>query len=93
MQTATENKKVKFATQADPEVLTALRKIAGDEGRQLQALVDEALRELEAQGWVEAKPSSGFAVSQAPREPSSRLAAVGQGGDLLRRLDAKALAG
>ena len=45
MQTATENKKVKFATQADPEVLTALRKIAGDEGRQLQALVDEALRD------------------------------------------------
>ena len=45
MQTATENKKVKFATQADPEVLAALRKIAGDEGRQLQALVDEALRD------------------------------------------------
>ena len=45
MQTTTENKKVKFATQADPEVLAALRKIAGDEGRQLQALVDEALRD------------------------------------------------
>ena len=49
MQTITEHKpeckKVKFATQADPEVLATLRKIAGDEGRQLQALVDEALRE------------------------------------------------
>ena len=45
MQTTTEHKKVKFATQADPEVLATLRKIAGDEGRQLQALVDEALRE------------------------------------------------
>lgn len=45
MQTAAENKKVKFATQADPEVLAALRKIAGEEGRQLQALVDEALRD------------------------------------------------
>jgi hypothetical protein len=44
METATEQKKVKFATQADPEVLAALRKIAGQEGRQLQALVDEALR-------------------------------------------------
>ena len=49
MQTITEHKpeykKVKFATQADTEVLATLRKIAGDEGRQLQALVDEALRE------------------------------------------------
>lgn len=46
MQTAAqETKKVKFATQADPEILAVLRKMAGDEGRQLQALVDEALRE------------------------------------------------
>jgi hypothetical protein len=49
MQTVTESKKVKFATQADPEVLAALRKMAGQEGRQLQALVDEALREYIAQ--------------------------------------------
>ncbi|MCL1939034.1 MAG: hypothetical protein FWG04_00025 [Desulfovibrionaceae bacterium] len=45
MQPASEAKKVKFATQADPEVLAALRQIAGQEGRQLQALVDEALRD------------------------------------------------
>jgi hypothetical protein len=45
MQTAGEPKKVKFATQADPEVLAALRQIARQEGRQLQALVDEALRD------------------------------------------------
>jgi len=45
MQTASEAQKVKFATQADPEVLAALRQIAGQEGRQLQALVDEALRD------------------------------------------------
>lgn len=45
MQTAVESKKVKFATQANPEVLAALRQIAGQEGRQLQALVDEALRD------------------------------------------------
>ncbi len=46
MQTASEhNRKVKFATQADPEVLAALRQMAGSEGRQLQSLVDEALRE------------------------------------------------
>lgn len=46
MQTTSEHpQKVKFATQADPELLAALRKMAGDEGRQLQSLVDEALRE------------------------------------------------
>lgn len=37
--------KVKFATQADPAVLEALKSIAAGEGRQIQALVDEALRE------------------------------------------------
>lgn len=47
MQTATEERpaKVKFATQADPEILEILRDIASDEGRQIQALVDEALRD------------------------------------------------
>jgi len=38
-------KKVKFSTQADPAVLESLRKMAVTEGRQLQSLVDEALRE------------------------------------------------
>lgn len=37
--------KVKFATQADPEVLETLRGMAASEGRQIQALVDEALRD------------------------------------------------
>lgn len=37
--------KVKFATQADPQVLSVLRGMAQAEGRQLQALIDEALRE------------------------------------------------
>ena len=39
------SKKVKFATQADPQVLSALRGMAQAEGRQLQALIDEAQRE------------------------------------------------
>ena len=34
--------KVKFATQADPVVLQTLKSIAASEGRQIQALVDEA---------------------------------------------------
>jgi hypothetical protein len=36
----------KFATQVDPAVLTAVRELAQSEGRQLQALVEEALSDL-----------------------------------------------
>jgi hypothetical protein len=36
----------KFATQVKTETLAAVRKLAQDEGRQLQALVDEALSDL-----------------------------------------------
>lgn len=36
----------KFATQVDPDILDAVRGIARDEGRQVQALVDEALADL-----------------------------------------------
>ncbi len=38
--------KEKFATQVHSEVLMAIRGIAQSEGRQLQALIDEALRDL-----------------------------------------------
>jgi hypothetical protein len=36
----------KFATQVNPEILAAVRALAEAEGRQLQALVDEALTDL-----------------------------------------------
>lgn len=36
----------KFATQVDAEILEAVRNLARQEGRQLQALVDEALADL-----------------------------------------------
>lgn len=36
----------KFATQVNPEILSALRTLAQAEGRQLQALVEEALADL-----------------------------------------------
>jgi hypothetical protein len=36
----------KFATQVDPEILAGVRKLAEKEGRQLQALIDEALADL-----------------------------------------------
>jgi len=38
--------KEKFATQVTPEILAEVRAIAHSEGRQLQALVDEALSDL-----------------------------------------------
>ncbi len=36
----------KFATQVNSEILSAIRALADKEGRQLQALVDEALADL-----------------------------------------------
>lgn len=36
----------KFATQVDADLLSSLRQLARSEGRQLQALVDEALSDL-----------------------------------------------
>lgn len=36
----------KFATQVDCEILTEVRALARKEGRQLQALIDEALSDL-----------------------------------------------
>ena len=36
----------KFATQVDAEILSAVRSLAHREGRQLQALVNEALADL-----------------------------------------------
>lgn len=36
----------KFSSQAAPEVLAALRRIAEAEGRQFQAVLDEALRDF-----------------------------------------------
>ena len=36
----------KFATQVDPQIFANVRRLAQEEGRQLQALVEEALRDL-----------------------------------------------
>jgi hypothetical protein len=38
--------RAKFATQVNAEILAAVRALAADEGRQVQALVDEALADL-----------------------------------------------
>ncbi len=39
-------KRQKFATQVDSGILATVRKLAEEEGRQLQALMDEALSDL-----------------------------------------------
>ncbi len=36
----------KFATQVDAEILSTVRSLAQSEGRQIQALIDEALADL-----------------------------------------------
>ncbi|MBT4879605.1 MAG: hypothetical protein HOI80_05565 [Alphaproteobacteria bacterium] len=40
-----ETRKEKFASQADPTLLATVRQLAKEEGRQLQGLLDEALRD------------------------------------------------
>ena len=47
----------KFATQVNSKILSAVRTLAEEEGRQLQALVDEALADL-VQKHKNAKPRS-----------------------------------
>jgi hypothetical protein len=43
--TMTTPTREKFSSQASPEVLAALRQIAENQGRQFQAVLDEALRD------------------------------------------------
>jgi hypothetical protein len=38
--------RIKFATQVDADILSSVRTLAHEEGRQLEALVDEALSDL-----------------------------------------------
>jgi predicted transcriptional regulator len=42
----TSNSREKFATQVDSELLSTVRDLAKSEGRQIQALIDEALADL-----------------------------------------------
>ena len=42
----TESVKIKFSSQADPKVLAAFKALAKSEGRQFQALLDEAMRDF-----------------------------------------------
>lgn len=61
----------KFATQADASVLAEIRDIASKEGKQLQTIVDEALRDLiekRKSGNVRPKVMAAFGESLAKYE-------------------------
>ncbi|OHV81404.1 hypothetical protein [Ensifer sp. LCM 4579] len=63
----------KFATQVDSELLAAVRDLARSEGRQLQALMDEALADL-IEKRRQAKPRAHvMAVYQASHEKYGEL--------------------
>ncbi len=62
----------KFATQVDSEILASVRQLAQAEGRQLQALVDEALADLiekRRQGKPRAQVLAAYQASHAKFAP------------------------
>lgn len=69
----------KFSSQADPEVLSALREIAREDGRQFQAVLEEAMREyIEQRRDARPRPAA-MAHFRASVERNRRL------GELLAR--------
>jgi len=63
----------KFATQVNAEILAALRSLAKAGGRQLQALVDEALADLTEKRKQEGPRSHVMAAYQASHEKYAPL--------------------
>lgn len=69
----TVQQREKFATQVDAEILRSVRDLARIEGRQLQALVDEALADL-LEKRKQARPrASVMAAYQASHEKFAPL--------------------
>jgi hypothetical protein len=59
----------KFSSQADARLLAEMRKIARSEGRQLQALLDEAMRDyVEKKHSGKARPHVRKAFAESLRE-------------------------
>jgi hypothetical protein len=69
----TETTREKFATQVNAEILAALRSLAKAEGRQLQALVDEALADLIEKRKQERPRGHVMAAYQASHEKYAPL--------------------
>ena len=66
---ANESSKVKFASQADPTLLEDLKAIAKAEGRQLQALMEEAFKDLvERKRGSQMRPTVRAALERTLRE-------------------------
>lgn len=63
----------KFSSQADPEVLTAIRDIAREEGRQFQVVLEEAMREYIENREQQKPRASVMAHFQASVEKNRRL--------------------
>lgn len=64
-----ETSKVKFASQAAPQLLDELKAIAKAEGRQLQALVEEAFKDLvEKKRGSQMRPNVRAALERTLRE-------------------------
>jgi hypothetical protein len=63
----------KFATQVNSEILASLRTLAQSEGRQLQALVDEALTDLIEKRKNSRPRAHVMAAYQASHEKYSEL--------------------
>lgn len=67
------NARVKFATQVSPELLGKLRSLADKEGRQIQALVEEAIGDL-IEKKVRAKPRENvMAAYRTTLEPLGKV--------------------
>ena len=63
----------KFATQVDPDILARVRELARNEGRQVQALVEEALTDLVEKRRQEKPRPSVMAVYQGSHGKFSSL--------------------
>ena len=64
--------KQKFSSQADPETLEAMKAIAAKEGRQFQAILDEAMRDyIERKTLGRPRPHIMEALGRSMREYDS----------------------
>ena len=66
---ASEITRVKFASQTDPKLLNELKAIAKAEGRQLQALIEEAFQDyIEKKQGGQMRPAVKSALERTMRE-------------------------
>ncbi|MEW5964538.1 MAG: hypothetical protein AB1749_13355 [Pseudomonadota bacterium] len=69
----TTKQRQKFATQVDPDLIEAVRGLAREEGRQVQALIDEALADLVEKRRLGKPRSHVMAAYQASHQRFGKL--------------------